>query len=311
MRFGGHETFPIREGWLHKGLDLLINQPELLVDEYSADWLGVGRNMAKSIRYWLVATGLATSSLDKKTRKSLLSPSSIGKLVWKHDRYFTETGTWWALHINLINNPSFAFSWNWFFNIFSLNRFDKSLCVEALRGYLSIQNPRLPKPMTLQRDIGCLLDSYSRVLPSRNEDPEMRFDCPFAELGLMSYHRTSGYYQLHRERKHYPPHLLGYAIAQCPQIANGRNGIVDITIAEATTMSSGPGRIFVLDAENLFESILTIENELKDIDIQISGLAGERMLCVKRRSAEEWLAEYYSANEHNPGNKHENRLNEL
>lgn len=311
MRFGGHETFPIREGWLHKGLELLTSQPELLVDEYSADWLGVGRNMAKSIRYWLVATGLATSSLDKKTRKNSFFPSSIGKLVWEHDRYFTEIGTWWALHINLVNNRLFAFSWNWFFNIFNLNRFDKALCVEALRGYLSIQNLRLPKPMTLQRDISCLLESYSRVLPSRNEDPEMRFDCPFAELGLMTHHRTSGYYQLHRDRKHYPPHLLGYAIAQCSQVANGRNGVVDITIAEATTMPSGPGRVFVLDAENLFETILAIENELKAIDIQISGLAGERMLCVKRRSAEEWLKDYYLTTDHGLANNDINRLNEV
>ena len=26
MRFGGHETFAIREGWLHKGLALLKDQ---------------------------------------------------------------------------------------------------------------------------------------------------------------------------------------------------------------------------------------------------------------------------------------------
>lgn len=57
MKFGGHETFPVREGWLHKGLKLVVEEPEKLVDEHVADWLGVGRNMAKSIRYWLQATG--------------------------------------------------------------------------------------------------------------------------------------------------------------------------------------------------------------------------------------------------------------
>jgi hypothetical protein len=54
MRFGGHETFAIREGWLHKGLRLLADEPHLLADDHAADWLGVGRNMAKSIRHWLV-----------------------------------------------------------------------------------------------------------------------------------------------------------------------------------------------------------------------------------------------------------------
>ena len=56
MKFSGHETFAIREGWLHKGLKLLIEEPELLYDEYVADWLGVGKNMSRSIRHWLVVT---------------------------------------------------------------------------------------------------------------------------------------------------------------------------------------------------------------------------------------------------------------
>ena len=59
MKFSGHETFAIREGWLHKGLKLLIEDPELLYDEYVADFLGVGKNMSRSIRHWLDVTGLA------------------------------------------------------------------------------------------------------------------------------------------------------------------------------------------------------------------------------------------------------------
>lgn len=39
MRFGGHETFPVREGWLHKGLKLVVEEPDKLGDEHVADWL--------------------------------------------------------------------------------------------------------------------------------------------------------------------------------------------------------------------------------------------------------------------------------
>ena len=59
MKFSGHETFAIREGWLHKGLKLLIEEPKKLYDEYVADFLGVGKNMSRSIRHWLDVTGLA------------------------------------------------------------------------------------------------------------------------------------------------------------------------------------------------------------------------------------------------------------
>src|SRR5437867_7802356 len=102
MRFGGHETFAIREGWLHKGLKLLIEQPDRLVDEYAADWLGVGRNMAKSIRHWLVATNLADQALGQRSGKTArLKVTEFGRLVYERDPYFSEIGTWWALHVNL------------------------------------------------------------------------------------------------------------------------------------------------------------------------------------------------------------------
>ena len=39
MRFGGHETFPVREGWLHKGLKLVAEEPDKLSHEHVADWL--------------------------------------------------------------------------------------------------------------------------------------------------------------------------------------------------------------------------------------------------------------------------------
>ena len=65
MKFSGHETFAIREGWLHKGLKLLIEEPELLYDEYVADFLGVGKNMSRSIRHWLEVTGLAEREAGK------------------------------------------------------------------------------------------------------------------------------------------------------------------------------------------------------------------------------------------------------
>ena len=89
MRYGGHQTFYIREGWLHKGLKLLIEDQEreekLLIHEFSADYLGVGKNMAMAIRHWLVATELATHELNEKGKptKNLL-PTKLGKLIRKY-----------------------------------------------------------------------------------------------------------------------------------------------------------------------------------------------------------------------------------
>ena len=55
MRFSGHDTFHCKEQWLLKGIQLLDNQPNksILKSESAIFELGVGKNMVRSIRYWL------------------------------------------------------------------------------------------------------------------------------------------------------------------------------------------------------------------------------------------------------------------
>lgn len=295
MRFGGHETFPIREGWLHKGLKLLIEDPGLLVDDNAPDHLGVGQNMAKSIRHWLVGTGLAQSTQKGRGgKKADLEPTTLGRLVWKRDRYFVDQGTWWALHINLVNNPDHAASWTWFFNSFSNDRFDRPVCLESLARHLQLSKQRLPNNRTLARDISCLLATYSRPIPDEDSDPEDAHDCPFRELGLLSYFRSSGYYQLHRGPKSVPSELLGYAIAMSfPDAATGK-GSVDIALHDATRQPGGPGKVFVLTGEALFSLAMRIEAESTERVIEITGLAGQRALRVPKKSSIEWLEQHYS-----------------
>lgn len=293
MRFGGHETFAIREGWLHKGLRLLNGDPQLIVDDHAADWLGVGRNMAKSIRHWLVATGLAESVAGKGKDKPRLEISDLGQLVWRHDRYFTEIGTWWALHVNLVNTPQHAASWAWFFNSFACERFERALCLESLNRHLQMSTQRLPNPRTLERDIGCLLASYARTIPATNDDPEEGYDCPFRELRLLTHFRTSGYFQLHQGVKDIPAELLGYAIAKSfPDTTRG-SGAADITVHDAARQAGGPGRAFALTSEALYELASRFEGSASGSDIEIAGLAGNRLIRVARRAPTEWIKRYY------------------
>src|SRR6056297_2907401 len=108
MRYGGHQTFSIRDGWLYKGLNFLVKEDERwkLVDDLAADYLGVGRNMAKSINHWLLATGLAKKVMEKGksgryVQTKYLEPTDFAKIIWRFDRYFLDTRTWWLIHINL------------------------------------------------------------------------------------------------------------------------------------------------------------------------------------------------------------------
>ena len=294
MRFGGHQTFSIREGWLHKGLRMLQKEPELLTDEYAADWLGVGRNMAKSINHWLLATGFARLVPDEqKPKKMALRPTDLADLVYANDVSFSELGTWWAIHINLANSPNYAASWGWFFNSFHLAKFEKAVCLEGLRRWLPMSKTRMPSINTLDRDIRCLLGSYSERVPSVREDPEEGRDCPLIELGLMKFFPNSGSYTLNRDNKEIPSDLLGYCLAKSAEAPSNGQRTMTISFDDAVQCHNGPGHLFALSSESLYEFVLRIESEEESEDIQIEGLAGERVIRYSCKDALEWLAGYY------------------
>lgn len=292
MRFGGHETFAIREGWLHKGLKLLVEDPEKLNGPNAADWLGVGKNMGKALKYWLVATGLGVTS-GGGSRDVQLEPTKLGKLILQRDRYFLQPGTWWALHIELANCEEHAVTWWWFFNRFSLTRFDRATCLTNLRAFLESGTQRLPASKTLQRDISCLIATYGTALPREISDPEEADDCPMKELGLLTYSRSTGGCTLMTGLKPIPPELLGYSLSKSLFMGVGLKRQVDVTLREAATKDGGPGKVFVMNADALFELGLQAEQTLGAAEFAVSGLGAERTFRLMQRSTKDWLSLYY------------------
>jgi hypothetical protein len=293
MRFGGHETFAIREGWLHKGLKLLKEAPVKMHDPDCADWLGVGRNMGKSIKHWLLATGLADLA-EGHGRDVSLKVSTLGELVLKRDPYFLQAGTWWALHIELANCQDHGVTWWWFFNQFSLTRFDRAVCLTNLRAHLELTQQRVPAQKTLQRDIACLIASYGTPIPAEVGDAEDADDCPFRELGLMTYSRSTGACSLNTGLKPVPSELLGYAVARAPFLGTDGHGSCEITLREAASRDGGPGKVFVMGADALFELSLRAEHELGQLSLAVAGLGAERTLrIVQRERPSSWLESYY------------------
>ena len=53
--FSGHETFALRSNWLKKAYDLLCARPDLFSGDTAFVQLGVGKNMAQSIRSKLMS----------------------------------------------------------------------------------------------------------------------------------------------------------------------------------------------------------------------------------------------------------------
>ncbi|WP_019559034.1 DUF4007 family protein [Thioalkalivibrio sp. ALE12] len=288
MRFGGHETFPVREGWIYKGLSLIEADSEGFNDPYVADALGVGRNMAKSIRYWLLASGLAVtenSTVNAKRKRLALTP--LGAAIYKHDRYCLQLGTWAALHVNLLNQQGYARVWTWFFSRFVERRFDRLTASAAFERFVQRQEQRSPAAKTLQRDIACLLSCYATPIPSETADPEDASDSPFRRLGLLTLFRDSNVYQRNEPNvAQFPPELVGYAFAQC--------GVTDeaVPLREACFYDGGPGQAFQLSLNAFLDWVE--QAEARRCGVRVIGSAGERRIRLDQRSASEWLESYYA-----------------
>jgi len=291
MKFGGHQTFFIRDGWLYKALTMLIEDQDremkLLTHEYSADYLGVGKNMAMAIRHWLIATGLAIRNEEK-----YYEPTKLAKIIYENDKYFVNLGTWWVLHTNLVHSKENSFGWNWFFNDFNFERFDRSMCRDLLMRTLSLSKGRVPSENTVDRDLICMLSSYSRYIPSTEKDPEEAIESPFRELNLMNYYRDSAMYKINKGRKDVNIYIFMYVISLL--LFDETKSIVDITFYDLVNLKNGPSKIFQIDNESLFELLVRInESAVEQHALQIRGLAGERQLLFMNKSPLYWIDEYY------------------
>lgn len=141
FEFGRHETFPVRHGWLAKGLGRVHDTGRYDGDLETADALGLGSRMAKSLGFWLEACGLAgidsnvTNGTAKRRRKGQKwTITDLGKIVTRYDPHLEYPVTWWFVHMALAQRPSTV--WEWFFNEFHERQFNwlSAPVGEATRG---------------------------------------------------------------------------------------------------------------------------------------------------------------------------------
>lgn len=286
MRFGGHETFPVRDGWLAKGQRLLSEDPAGLDAHDVADRLGVGRNMAKSIRHWMVVTGLA----QRPARKQPMQMTALGETVQRNDPFMLDPMTWWCLHSNLVIRQDAAVAWSWFFGAFAHDRFDRMICVDQLARHATAHESRPPSRDTLNRDALCLLSTYARPVPPTNEDPEEGRDSPFRELGLITHFVESDTYQVNRARKPIPPAALAYAMALGHGTSEGFEA--EESVSSALARAGGPGRVFALDGESLTELIDHAEAALQG-GLTTRLLGSERWVHVAAHPPHQWLEKHF------------------
>ena len=183
MRFSGHESFACRYAWLPKAYSAIDADPSVFTDmERAMVILGVGKNMVRSIRFWVEVLGVATPLPDKTL---VLTP--FGKAVFAKDGFdpfLEDVRTLWLLHWNVaVRGSDPLFAWDFLLYRWPYAELTRS---EALAS-LQRESQRLNfnhSEVTLAQHLDIFLHTYvpTRSTKSAVEDT---LDCPLAELELL------------------------------------------------------------------------------------------------------------------------------
>jgi hypothetical protein len=182
MGFGQHQSFYLRPQWLHKGMLEIKNDSRFFYEEDHFERLGIGKNMAKSVRHWMIATNVVKEIKGVKTEHCL---TSFGELVERYDPYLQKNFTKGMLHYFLTTNEKVATSWYWFFNYYKENVFDKNTLLTSLDSWVKGNLDKSVSITSLRRDIDCIFQTYT-LKKFLNATPEDVIRSPFEELGLLT-----------------------------------------------------------------------------------------------------------------------------
>ena len=176
VKLTGHESFSIREGWLTKGIFEIKENAKVFSEKNQTDIFGIGTNMVKSLKYWL----LVSSLIEEQKNGYVLS--ELGQLIMEYDPYMEDIFCLYLIHSQIAQNTERALIWNIFFNKCHMNSFSKKELQERIEYILESENLEYNAKI-LGDEISALLKTY--VSEQKDDTPENNFTCPLVELKLL------------------------------------------------------------------------------------------------------------------------------
>ena len=276
-QLSGHETFPLRYGWLKKAFDAVRetedddnNRSVFLADDAIARF-GVGKNMVASIRHWATAAGVIKDVSGK------IETTPIGKRLFAEDGldpYMENPATAWLVHWRLCSNPKKT-TWFWTFNHFPAPFFERDLLATSLEKLADNRGWTRASPATIRKDVACFVHTYASQPPSGKASREDTLESPLTELGLIRpIGNSAGFRFVRGPKPSLGKGVFSYAITEFWQ-----NSSKEATLSfEALAHEPGsPGRVFLLDENDVVDRLTNIEDVTKGF-YQWSETAGLKQL---------------------------------
>ena len=266
-QLSGHETFPLRYGWLKKAYDAIAetsqgsdeNKSVFSGDDAIARF-GVGKNMVTSIRHWASVCGV----LDDEPNNPSIKPTELGRLLFGHkgvDPYLENPSSVWLLHWQLAALPQKT-TWFWAFNYFNSLTFDRDHLVNGIIRMVGERGWRRVSRATIKSDVACFIRTYATLPPTKRSGNDSMLESPLVELGLL---KATG------KRD-------GFRFVRGPKLTMGDGVFAYATVdfwsrysRHSTTLSfeaiahepGGPGRVFLLNENDVVDRLANLNTITK------------------------------------------------
>ena len=280
--FSGHESFACKSLWLKKGYDFVVqnrdfNAPDAVI------YLGVGKNMVSSIRYWLKVCNIYDEGGITWIGNFLFNDHT-GK-----DPYLEDLATLYLLHFNLVFSGQ-ASIYKMFFCDFQRERtrFTKEQFTNHIKYKLADEDLKSQfNENTVKKDIDVLIHNYALPRkPQSNED----FSSLFIDLDLLRITEDGKEYYFNTEGKRkVPKEIFLYSLVEL------KNRDKDNTLPY-DDIRHYVGMPFCMNDSEIIEMLKTLSDQYSDC-ITYSDESGIRQLQFTNDiSTEKILNDYYGTN---------------
>jgi hypothetical protein len=298
--FSGHETFPLRYGWLKKAYDALEDSAtnpgnkSIFLSDGAIGTFGVGKNMVASIRHWATSCGI----ICEEPGSNRLTVTALGRFLFGPngvDPYLEHPASLWLIHWYLCSgeNPrGLKTTWFWAFSQFTGSIFRREDLIDGLMKLVEVRGWPRASRTTIQRDVECFVRSYESRPAGHRGTAEDNLESSFAELGLIR--GLHGQFQFTRgPKRSLPDEVFALALNSFWN----RLGTTRTLSFEAIVHEPGsPGRIFLLDEGDIADRLLAMEVVTAGV-LRWSETAGLRQALRTRALTEdetfELLKRYY------------------
>ena len=279
--FTGHETFPLKYGWLKKAYDEVLldsgkdEGKSIFLSDEAISRFGVGKNMVASIKHWASTTKI----IKNNELTSVWESTRLGNLIFNEvDPFMENPSTLWLIHWNLASNP-LRTTWFWVFNHFPGIQFDRDILLSNLKALSEKQEWKKTSEATIKRDVECFTRTYASRIKTSKISNEEALESPLTELGIIrSTGKKDGFRFVKGNKPTLKDGVFTYAIID--YWMRNFNEANSLSFEAVTYQPGSVGKVFLLDENGMVQRLVNLE-KITDGVISWSETAGLKQI-IKR-----------------------------